>query len=58
MMPVSDGPVVLLLVRRVLGLVGSGGSPETKDSQIAVLRHQLAVPAATSPGRATGRPTG
>jgi hypothetical protein len=50
--------VVLLLVRRVLGLVGSGGSPETKDLQIAVLRHQLAVPAATSPGRATGRPTG
>src|ERR1035437_4120406 len=34
----------LLLVRKLLGLVGIGPSPDEKDVEIAVLRHQLAVP--------------
>jgi len=34
---------VLLFVRRVLGLVGLGPTPDDKDVEIAVLRHQLAV---------------
>jgi hypothetical protein len=32
-----------MIVRRVLGLVGAGRSPDAKDVEIAVLRHQLAV---------------
>jgi putative transposase len=32
-----------LIVRRVLGVLGLGRSPEEKDLEIAVLRHQLAV---------------
>jgi len=32
-----------LLVRKLLGLVGIGPSPDEKDVEIAVLRHQLAV---------------
>src|SRR2546427_12916939 len=35
--------MVLLFVRRVLGLVGLGPKPDDKDVEIAVLRHQLAV---------------
>lgn len=35
--------VTFLLVRKLLGLVGIGPSPEEKDVEIAVLRHQLAV---------------
>src|SRR5919106_1175533 len=43
-----DGTVVvrtlaLLVLRRVLGMVGCGPSPDAKDVEIAVLRHQLAV---------------
>ena len=36
-------PITFLLVRKLLGLVGIGPSPEEKDVEIAVLRHQLAV---------------
>lgn len=32
-----------VIVRRLLGLVGLGRSPEAKDIELAVLRHQLAV---------------
>jgi hypothetical protein len=35
--------VTFLLVRKLLGLVGIGPSPDEKDVEIAVLRHQLAV---------------
>jgi hypothetical protein len=35
--------VAFLLVRRVLALVGLGCSPDAKDIEIAVLRHQLLV---------------
>ena len=43
-----DEPVVLrsvafVIVRRVLDLVGLGPTPDEKDVEIAVLRHQLAV---------------
>src|SRR2546428_5306070 len=36
-------PIVFLVVRNVLGLVGPGPKPDDKDVKIAVLRHQLAV---------------
>ena len=32
-----------LVLRRILGLVGRGSTPDAKDVEIAVLRHQLAV---------------
>src|SRR5664279_711126 len=32
-----------LIVRRVLGILGLGRSPDAKDIEIAVLRHQIAV---------------
>jgi putative transposase len=35
--------ITFLLVRKLLGLVGMGPSPDQKDVEIAVLRHQLAV---------------
>jgi transposase InsO family protein len=35
--------IVFLLVRRVLGLVGLGPTPDDKDVEITVLRQQLAV---------------
>jgi putative transposase len=35
--------LALLVLRQVLGLVGRGQSPDAKDVEIAVLRHQLAV---------------
>ena len=35
--------VVFVIVRRVLGLVGLGPTPDAKDVEIAVLRHQLMV---------------
>jgi hypothetical protein len=35
--------VTFLLVRRLLGLLRLGPSPDEKDVEIAVLRHQLAV---------------
>jgi hypothetical protein len=42
----QDGAVVVrtlafIVVRRVLGLVGLGPSPDAKHVEIAVLRHQL-----------------
>jgi hypothetical protein len=36
-------PVTFLLVRRLLDLLRLGPSPDDKDVEIAVLRHQLAV---------------
>jgi hypothetical protein len=35
--------IVFLVVRRVLGLVGLGPTPDDKDVEIAVLHHQLVV---------------
>jgi putative transposase len=35
--------LALMLVRQILGLVGLGPSPDAKDVEIAVLRHQLLV---------------
>jgi hypothetical protein len=35
--------LAFMVVRQVLGLVGLGGSPDAKDVEIAVLRHQLMV---------------
>jgi hypothetical protein len=35
--------LAFIVVRRVLGLIGLGPSPEAKDIEIAVLRHQLMV---------------
>jgi putative transposase len=48
-MPAGHAEVMLvrtlafMLVRRVLALAGLGCSPDAKDVEIAVLRHQLAV---------------
>jgi hypothetical protein len=44
----QDEPVVMrtlafVFVRQVLGLIGLGPTPDAKDVEIAVLRHQLAV---------------
>jgi putative transposase len=46
--PGRIGPVVVrtlafLVLRRMLGVVGAGRTPDAKDVEIAVLRHQLAV---------------
>jgi hypothetical protein len=35
--------MTFLLVRKLLDLVGIGPTPDEKDVEIAVLRHQLAV---------------
>src|SRR5258706_11576615 len=35
--------LAFMVVRQVLGLIGLGPSPDAKDVEIAVLRHQLAV---------------
>ena len=35
--------VAFIVARRLLGLIGLGPSPDTKDVEIAVLRHQLKV---------------
>jgi putative transposase len=35
--------VAFLVLRRILGMVGTGRTPDAKDVEIAVLRHQLAV---------------
>ena len=37
------GTLVFLAARRVLGVVGLGPTPDAKDVEIAVLRHQLTV---------------
>jgi transposase InsO family protein len=37
------GTLAFVIVRRVLGLVGLGPTPDAKDVEIAVLRHQLMV---------------
>jgi hypothetical protein len=35
--------VAFVIVRRLLGLAGWGRSPDAKDVEIAVLRHQIMV---------------
>jgi hypothetical protein len=35
--------VAFLVLQRILGIVGCGQTPDAKDVEIAVLRHQLAV---------------
>ena len=35
--------ITFLLVRKLLDIVGVGPTPDEKDVEIAVLRHQLAV---------------
>ena len=35
--------VAFVILRQVLGLIGLGPSPDAKDVEIAVLRHQLLV---------------
>ena len=35
--------LAFLVLRRVLGVVGAGPTPDANDVEIAVLRHQLAV---------------
>ena len=35
--------LAFLVLRRVLGVVGGGPTPDANDVEIAVLRHQLAV---------------
>src|SRR5215213_9206703 len=35
--------VALMIVRRLLGVLGLGPSPDANEVEIAVLRHQLAV---------------
>ena len=41
--PVVVRTLAFLVLRRILGMVGADGSPDVKDVEIAVLRHQLAV---------------
>ena len=35
--------VALMIVRRILGVLGCGPTPDANEVEIAVLRHQLAV---------------
>jgi putative transposase len=35
--------LAFLVLRRILGVMGGGQTPDAKDVEIAVLRHQLAV---------------
>jgi putative transposase len=35
--------VALMIVRRVVGVLGRGPTPDVNEVEIAVLRHQLAV---------------
>jgi hypothetical protein len=44
-------PLTFLLVRRLLDLLRLGPTPDEKDVEIVVLRHQLAVSAPLSPIR-------
>jgi hypothetical protein len=41
--PVAVRTLAFLVLRRILGVVGGGPTPDGKDVEIAVLRHQLAV---------------
>ena len=38
-----NNPITFLLVRRLLKLLRIGPTPDDKDIEIAVLRHQLAI---------------
>jgi hypothetical protein len=50
--------LAFVIVRQALCLVGLGRSPDAKDVQIAVLRHQLLVLRRQVAELATRRPTG
>ena len=39
----ANNPITFLLVRRLLKLLRIGPTPDDKDVEIAVLRHQLAI---------------
>jgi hypothetical protein len=41
--PVVVRTLAFLVLRRIVDVVGGGPTPDTKDVEIAVLRHQLAV---------------
>jgi putative transposase len=41
--PVAVRTLAFLVLRRILGVVGGGRTPDANDVEIAVLRHQLAV---------------
>src|SRR5689334_6378655 len=41
--PVTVRTLAFLVLRRILGMVGGGPTPEANHVEIAVLRHQLAV---------------
>jgi hypothetical protein len=41
--PVVMRTLAFLVLRRIVGVVGGGQTPDAKDVEIAVLRHQLAV---------------
>jgi hypothetical protein len=41
--PVVVRTLAFLVLRRILGVVGGGPTPDAKDVEIAVLRHQLSV---------------
>src|SRR5215212_1604435 len=41
--PVAVRTLAFLVLRRILGVVGGGPTPDANDVEIAVLRHQLAV---------------
>jgi hypothetical protein len=49
--------LAFVIVRRVLGLIGLGPTPDAKDVKMVVLRHQLMVVRRQSPGRVTPRRT-
>jgi hypothetical protein len=50
--------VALMIVRRVLGVLGWGQTPDADAVEIAVLRHQLGVLPGRWPGRGTRRRIG
>jgi transposase InsO family protein len=41
--PVVVRTLAFLVLRRILGVIGEGPTPDAKDVEIAVLRHQIAV---------------
>jgi hypothetical protein len=50
--------LTFMIIRQVLSVIGPGPSPDAKDVEIAVLRHQLAVLHANSTGSGPVRARG